>query len=80
MLVPCHAANDVLSDILDKHAELDVLKVDIESLEKELVEQIPAEMKERIKTILIEQSYESNPYGDIYRFQQYGRVARFEQA
>jgi FkbM family methyltransferase len=77
--VPCRAANDILADILDKHKRIDVLKVDIETLEKEIVEQIPADMKRRINTILVEQRYVSNPYSDIYGFRQYGPVARFER-
>jgi len=80
MQVPCRAAKDILADVLDKHERIDVLKVDIEALEKEIVEQIPADMKKRINTILVESSYDNNPYNNIYRFRQYGSIVRFERA
>jgi hypothetical protein len=36
-------------------------------------------MKLKIKTILVEQRYESNPYEGIYRFRQNGPVAMFQK-
>jgi FkbM family methyltransferase len=78
--VPCRAANEVLAEVLAKHGEIDILKVDIESLEKEIIDKIPIDMKLKIKTILVEQQYDSNPYEAIYRFRQYGPIARFERS
>lgn len=78
--VPCLSANEVLAEVLAKHGEIDILKVDIEALEKEIIHKIPADMKRKIQTILVEQHYDSNPYEPIYRFRQYGPVARFEKA
>jgi hypothetical protein len=40
---------------------------------------IPAEMKRKIKTILVEQPYDSNPFESIYRFRQNAPVAVFEK-
>ncbi len=79
MTVPCRAANEILGEILAKHGGIDVLKVDIEALEKEIIDDIPIAMKMKIKTILVEQHYDSNPYEAIYRFQQHGPVAMFEK-
>jgi FkbM family methyltransferase len=78
-MVACRAANEVLAEILAKHGEIDILKVDIEAFEKEIIDKIPIDMKLKIKTILVEQQYDSNPYERIYRFHQYGPIARFEK-
>jgi len=76
--VPCRNVQNVLGEVLSKHDYIDVLKVDIESLEKEIVEAIPTEMKTRINTIMVEQHYRCNPFRKTHILRQYGAVAHFK--
>lgn len=78
LTVPCRNAAAILRDLVNKHGEIDVLKVDIETLEKEIVASIPFEIANQIKLILVEQQYAMSPL-PTHRFIQYGSIARFER-
>lgn len=79
MRVWCRAAAEVVAEVTEQHGEIDILKVDIDSLEREVVDSIPRQLKSLIRTILIEQKYRANPYPDLYRLRQEGPIARFER-
>lgn len=79
--VPCRAANEILKEVADRHGEVDVLKIDIESLEKEILLNIPGHLLERIKNILmeIEPMFKGNPLPLTHTYSLYGNVARFRR-
>lgn len=75
--VACRAVAVVLQEILDREHEIDVLKIDIQALEREVLAAIPRSLLRRIRQVFIEQVYDRNPYPDLYNFRQYGSVAHF---
>ncbi|HEX5483535.1 MAG TPA: FkbM family methyltransferase [Terriglobia bacterium] len=77
--VPCKAANKVLKEVLERHAFIDVLKIDIEALEREIVANIPFELLRRIRNIFVELNpmFEGNPLPSTHDYRRYGGVARF---
>jgi FkbM family methyltransferase len=78
--VPCRRATDVLDDVLSTHETIDILKIDIESLEKEILASIRPDQLRRIRTIYIEQQFETNPFpSDLFHFRQTRSIAQFTQ-
>jgi FkbM family methyltransferase len=75
--VPCLNAIKLLSDIVDKHGSIDILKIDIETLEIEIIRAIPLALLSRIKKIFVEQNLRSNPLAASHNYVQYGSVAQF---
>jgi len=75
--VECRDAINILRRILDQHGEIDVLKIDIETLEREILLAIPASLLPKIKTIYIEQQIEHNPLSSTHSLRQYGGIAQF---
>lgn len=76
--VPCRKANSVIDEILARHGRIDVLKVDIESLEKEIVHGL-GERARRIETLFVENRFDSNPLEATHLYRQYGSVAQFRR-
>lgn len=54
-----------------------MLKIDIETLEREILLSIPASVLRKIKKIYIEQRFQSPPLQSSHSFRQYGPVAQF---
>jgi FkbM family methyltransferase len=77
IMVECRSATSILGGILKDHEEVDVLKIDIETLERELLLSIPESLLGRIKKIYIEQRFSNNPLVHTHSFRQYGAVAQF---
>jgi FkbM family methyltransferase len=75
--VECLDANEVLSQILAKHARINILKIDIESLEKQVFDRIPTEMLKRVDKIYVECRFEANPLEETHFCRQYTTVAQF---
>jgi FkbM family methyltransferase len=75
--VPCRHVTTVLEGILGRERDIDILKIDIQALERELLAAVPISILRRIRQVFIEQIYQTNPYPGLYHFQQYGSVARF---
>lgn len=75
--VECLNAINILCQILEEHGEIDVLKIDIETLEREILLSIPASVLRKIKKIYIEQRFQSSPLQSSHCFRQYGPVAQF---
>jgi FkbM family methyltransferase len=75
--VECRNAINILSRILDQHGEIDVLKIDIETHERETLLAIPEGLLSKIKRIYIEQQFEHNPLSSSHSFRQYGAIAQF---
>ena len=75
--VPCRDSNAVLTEILDRHGRIDILKIDIENLEREVTGRIPDEIARRIDRIYVEYAFSTNPLARTHRVRQYGAVAHF---
>jgi len=61
MTVPAVDSNRVLAEIIERHGEIDLLKIDIERLEYEITTRIPDDLARKIARIAIELSFDSNP-------------------
>lgn len=77
--VRCVDSNEVLSQVLEKHGRIDVLKVDVETLEREITERIPADIARRIKRIYVEYPFGGNPLETTHAYRQYSSVAQFQR-
>lgn len=75
--VKCIDSNQVLEEILNKHGCIDLLKIDIETLEKAVTNRIPVELAAKIKKIYVEYTFTANPLERTHSFTQYGAVAQF---
>ena len=74
--VPCRCANTVIDEILARHRRIHVLKVDIESLEQEIILGL-GERARHIETLFVERRFDSNPLEATHLYRQYGSVAQF---
>lgn len=54
-------SNRVLREIIDRHGRIDLLKIDIETLEYELTARITPDLAEHIGQIVIELEFDRNP-------------------
>lgn len=79
MRVPSRGVSSVLREVLHKRGEVDVLKIDIESLEEEILAAIPQDMLRRIKQILVEYDYGRNSLPVTHDYLQDGPIARFRR-
>jgi FkbM family methyltransferase len=75
--VECRNAINVLSRILDAHGEIDLWKIDTETLERDILLSVPEMLLAKIKKIYIEQQFENNPLHETHSFRQYGPIAQF---
>jgi hypothetical protein len=51
MSVNCIDANMALREVIARHGRIDILKIDIETLEKQVTERIPADVSCKIRKI-----------------------------
>ena len=75
--VRCVDSNEVLKQVLAKHERINILKIDIETLEKQVTERIPIVLLTRIDKIYVEHRFRVNPFEKTHSYQQYGGVAQF---
>jgi FkbM family methyltransferase len=75
--VPCVDSNAVLAQVLERHGRIDVLKIDIETLEEIVTSRIPLEIAERIGKIYVEFAFATNPLEQTHSMTQYSTVAQF---
>ncbi|MCF6118170.1 MAG: FkbM family methyltransferase [Mesorhizobium sp.] len=61
MTVQCVDSNKALERVIKKHSRIDLLKIDIEMLEREITERIPMELSRLIERIAIEWHFVNNP-------------------
>lgn len=78
MMVRCRAANAVLEEIIARHGRIDVLKIDIESMEQEIVRGL-GWRAQHIEHVFVEQSFTGNPLEPTHTYRQYGSIARFHR-
>ena len=70
-------AETVLSQILAERGEIDILKIDIESLEEQILRSLSPETVSKIKLMLIEGEYPDDLFVDTHDKSVYGPVTRF---
>lgn len=75
--VDCVDSNEQLARILGKHGRIDVLKVDIETLEEVVITRIPRSVAEQIGKIIVEYPFESNPLGGTHEMHRNNRITTF---
>jgi FkbM family methyltransferase len=56
--VPCRDSNKILKEIVMRHSRIDILKADIETLERQVTERIPAALHREIDRIYVECAFE----------------------
>jgi FkbM family methyltransferase len=70
-------SNKILEDILARHGRIDILKIDIETLERQVTERIPVAIARNIGRVYVEYPFDSNPLEQTHTYRQYGSVAQF---
>lgn len=76
MQVPCLDSNRVLREILSRHDEIDILKVDTEGLERDITTRIPEDMLARIRKLYVEHDFDRNPLPRTHAYSRYGPITR----
>lgn len=77
LTVMCRNSKQVLQDVVAKHGRIDILKVDIETLEEAVVNDIPVELARSINKIYVEFVFGTNPLAETHTLSQYGDIAQF---
>lgn len=70
-------SNRALETVLSAHNRIDILKIDIESLEKQVTERVLLELARQIGKIHTELAPKSNPLEQTHHCVPYGTVAQF---
>jgi len=79
LTVMCRSSRTVLEEVIAKHGRIDVLKIDIETLEEAVVNDIPLELASKIKKIYVEFDFPTNPLAQTHTHSQYGIIAHFNR-
>ncbi len=77
LTVPSLDAVRIIDEIIAKHGNIDILKIDIESLENEIINAIPGKSWSKIGKVFVEYTFTSNPLHKTHEFVQYGSVGQF---
>ncbi len=75
--VECVDSNEVLKQVIERHGHIDLLKIDIETLEKVVTERIPADLARRIGHIVVEFPFADNPLAATHRMVRNNYVTAF---
>jgi FkbM family methyltransferase len=76
MDVEVRSANKVLLEILEEHQTIDVLKIDIESLEDEILNSLSTHVLSKIRLIVIEGCRTPGNLAASHEIEQYGPITR----
>lgn len=77
LTVPCVDSRQVLSDVLDKHGAIDILKIDIEGFEVAVIDHISDDVAPKIRKLYVEEVFDGNPLERTHTMHQSGIVAQF---
>lgn len=75
--VECRDSNEELDRVLSKHGQIDVLKVDIETMEKVVIERIPEALARRIRNVVVEYVFVTNPLSATHTMSVEATTTRF---
>jgi FkbM family methyltransferase len=75
--VDCVDSNEVLERVIEAHGKIDVLKIDVETMEKAIVERLSHGIASRIDLLLVEHRFKKNPLPVTHVLSVQGTVSRF---
>lgn len=75
--VACRDSNRILEEVIARHGKIDILKIDIETLERQVTERIPIETARKIDRVYVEYQFSSNPLAETHTCRSYGNVTQF---
>ena len=78
--VNCADSNQIIADILARHGRIDVFKVDVETMERELIQRLTPELASKISLLFVEARFEKNPLAGSHTMSVQGTVTRFQLA
>jgi len=78
LTVHCLDSNRILEEVIARHGKIDILKIDIETLERQVTERIPLEIARLIDRVYVEYKFASNPLATTHASRLYGIVTQFE--
>ena len=78
ILVDCVNSNEVLEEIVRSRGHIDVLKIDVETMEQAIVAHLPLELARHITLLLVESRFAVNPLAETHRMTMQGTISRFE--
>lgn len=77
IMVPAMDVNNILSNIIEKHTNIDILKIDIEGGERDILAAIAKENLSKINTIYIEQTFCDNLIDATHNYSQCYHISQF---
>jgi FkbM family methyltransferase len=77
--VPCLDANRELAAISDRHGQIDVLKIDIETMEAAIVGRMPSDLARRIRNLVVEYPFRENPLAATHEMRVSRLISRFRR-
>ena len=77
--VDVKSSNSILRRIVEERGRIDILKIDVETLEHELTEGIPPEVAAKIRTVFVEYTFKSNVLHRTHDLTHYGTISRFDR-
>jgi len=75
--VICRNSNSILEEIIAIHGHIDILKVDIETLEEVVIRSLPETLVDNINKLYVEYPFHDNPLAATHTHRQYGSIAQF---
>jgi len=75
--VTCRNSNSILKEIIAIHGHIDILKVDIETLEEVVIRSLPETLVDNINKLYVEYPFHDNPLAATHTHRQYGSIAQF---
>ena len=77
IIVKSRNSTAVLEEVVARHGQIDVLKIDIEGLEDVVVEGISQSLARHIRKIYVECISDANPLIDTHTLTRYGAISQF---
>ncbi|WP_448459110.1 FkbM family methyltransferase [Mycolicibacterium elephantis] len=75
--VSCRRTRDILEEVISRHGQIDVLKIDIETMEEAVISDIPCALASKIRKVYVEHRFRNNPLVKTHSLQQRGPIAIF---
>lgn len=77
--VVCKDSNHILQNIINDHGCIDVLKVDVEKMEKSIINRLDKRLATKINLILVEHVFDENPLECTHTMSVNGAISRFDR-
>ncbi|MGP1666310.1 MAG: FkbM family methyltransferase, partial [Rhodanobacter sp.] len=74
--VQCRSARKIIEDVVRRHGRIDILKVDIETMEEIVIGDISA-LADHIRQIYVEYHFASNPLFETHVLSRRGSISKF---